>query len=165
MAADPTTPSPRPFDVTTIEHLIGLMAQHDLSEISLAEGEHRIRLRKGGAAVAYAPVAAHAPPQAAHAPQVAAPPAPAEVAKPAKAYLEIKSPMVGTCYSKADPNKPDYVSVGSKLTPSTVVCKLEAMKIFNEITADLSGTVVEVCVTNAQSVDFGTVLFRVDPTS
>ena len=160
VAADPNSTSPRPFDVTTIEHLIGLMAQHDLSEISLAEGEHRIRLKKGGAPVVYAPVPAHAP-QAA----VSAPPTSAEPAKPTKSYLEIKSPMVGTFYSKADPNKPDYVSVGSKVASSTVVCKLEAMKIFNEITADLSGTVVEVCVQNAQPVDFGTVLFRVDPSA
>ncbi len=156
MAADPKSNSPRPFDATTIEHLIGLMAQHDLSEISLAEGDHRIRLKKGGPPpVVYA--SAPAPPAVApHA-------APAEPAKPTKLLLEIKSPMVGTFYTKPGPDKPDYVSVGSTVVPSTVVCKLEAMKIFNDLTADLAGTVVEVCVKNAQPVDFGAVLFRVDP--
>ncbi len=147
--------SPRPFDVKTVEYLISLMAQHELSEISLVEGEHRIRLRKGGATVAYAPApVAYTPPPA--------PSAPAEPPKPAKTLHEIKSPMVGTFYSKPSPDKPDYVSVGSKVTPASVVCKLEAMKIFNDITADISGTVVEVCVKNAQPVDYNTVLFRVD---
>jgi acetyl-CoA carboxylase biotin carboxyl carrier protein len=160
----PVTPeknaSPRPFDVKTVEYLISLMAQHELSEISLIEGEQKIRLRKGGAVVAYAP----APPVAAPTPAAAptTPAAPAEAAKPAKTLHEIKSPMVGTFYSKPSPDKPDYVSVGSKVTATTVVCKLEAMKIFNDITADISGTVVEVCVKNAQPVDYNTVLFRVE---
>ena len=156
MAADPKSNSPRPFDATTIEHLIGLMAQHDLSEISLAEGDHRIRLKKGGPPpVVYAP--APVPPA------VASHAAPAEPAKPTKLLLEIKSPMVGTFYTKPGPDKSDYVSVGSKVVPSTVVCKLEAMKIFNELPAELTGTVVEVCAKNEQPVDFNTVLFRVDP--
>jgi acetyl-CoA carboxylase biotin carboxyl carrier protein len=151
VATDPK-PTPRPFDVKTVEHLIALMAQHDLSEISLVEGEHRLRLRKGGVA-----------PPAAHPPAPAAAPAPAEPAKPTKHLLEIKSPMVGTFYSKPSPDKPDFVSVGSKVGPTTVVCMLGAMKIFNDITADVSGTVAEVCVKNDTPVDYGTVLFRVDP--
>ncbi len=152
--------SPRPFDVKTVEYLISLMAQHELSEISLVEGEQKIRLRKGGAAVAYAPApAAYAPAPVAAA---TAPAAPAEAPKPVKNLHEIKSPMVGTFYSKASPDKPDYVSVGSQVTPTTVVCKLEAMKIFNDITAEISGTVAEVCVKNAQPVDYNTVLFRVE---
>lgn len=162
MAADNTLP-PHPFDVKTVEHLIELMAQHELSEISLADGEQRIRLRKGGAV----PTAAFLPgpmPYPMQAP--ASPPAnsaPADPPKPAKQLLEIKSPMVGTFYSKPSPDKPDFVSVGSKVGPTTVVCKLEAMKIFNDLTADVSGTVAEVCVKNAQAVEYGEVLFRVDP--
>jgi acetyl-CoA carboxylase biotin carboxyl carrier protein len=149
--------APRPFDAKTVEYLVGLMSQHDLSEISLNDGRHRIRLKRGVTAVAapppvYQPAAAAPPPTAA-----------AEPAKPAKAYHEIKSPMVGTFYSKPAPDKPDYVQAGSRVTADTVVCKLEAMKIFNDLTADCAGTIVEVCVKNAQPVDFGTVLFRVDP--
>jgi acetyl-CoA carboxylase biotin carboxyl carrier protein len=152
--------SPRPFDVKTVEYLISLMAQHELSEISLIEGEQKIRLRKGGVAVAHAPApAAYA---VAPAPAPTAPAAPAEAAKPGKKWHEIKSPMVGTFYSKPSPDKPDFVSVGSKVTPATVVCKLEAMKIFNDLTADISGTIAEVCVKNAQPVDYNTVLFRVE---
>ena len=162
MAIDPKAGSPRPFDVKTVEYLISLMAQHELSEISLGEGDQRIRLRKGGTAptVAYMPAPA---PMAAPVPATSSAAVPATPAAPAKNYLEIKSPMVGTYYAKASPDKPDYVSVGSKVSANTVVCKLEAMKIFNDLTADVSGTIVEVCIKNAQPVDFGTVLFRVDP--
>ena len=161
MASDPKSGSPRPFDVKTVEYLISLMAQHELSEISLGEGDQRIRLRKGGIAPAMAYMPAPAPMVAAPATPSAT--APAVPAAPVKNYLEIKSPMVGTYYSKASPDKPDYVNVGSKVSANTVVCKLEAMKIFNDLTADVSGTIVEVCIKNSQPVDFGTVLFRVEP--
>ncbi len=165
MAADKTLPAPHPFDVNTVEHLITLMAQHELSEISLADGEQRIRLRKGGAV----PTAAFLPGPMPYPMPAAAPAsspansAPADPPQPAKQLLEIKSPMVGTFYAKPSPDKPDFVSVGSKVGPTTVVCKLEAMKIFNDLTADVSGTVAEVCVKNAQAVEYGEVLFRVDP--
>jgi acetyl-CoA carboxylase biotin carboxyl carrier protein len=147
-----------------IEHLVGLMARHDLSEIDLHEGGHRIRLRRGVPAAPVvqalpvpAPVALPAPGGNAPAPSAAEPP------KPARVLHEIKSPMVGTFYAKPAPDKPDYVGVGSQVRPETVVCKLEAMKIFNELPAECSGTIVEVCVKNGQPVDFGTVLFRVEP--
>jgi acetyl-CoA carboxylase biotin carboxyl carrier protein len=157
---------PRPFDATMIEHLVGLMAQHDLSELDLAEGDNRIRLRRGSPVpmmaapvVAAAPVAATVtvPTQQTNAP--AALPSPA----PTKSLLEIKSPMVGTFYAKPQPDKDDYVKIGSVVKPDTIVCKLEAMKIFNDLPAELAGKIVEVCVKNGQPVDFGTVLFRLEP--
>jgi acetyl-CoA carboxylase biotin carboxyl carrier protein len=165
VATDPKNTAPHPFDVKTVEHLISLMSEHELSEISLADGDQRIRLRKGMSA----PTAAFLPgpmPYPLPAPVGNSAPVPSAVsppAPPARNLLEIKSPMVGTFYSKPSPDKPDFVSVGSKVTATTVVCKLEAMKIFNDLTADLSGTVAEVCVKNAQAVDYGTVLFRVEP--
>jgi acetyl-CoA carboxylase biotin carboxyl carrier protein len=163
--AEPKPDAPRPFDAKMIEHLIGLMTKNELSEIYLHEGDHRIRLRKGyaGLPVAYVPGSPGYP----HGPTQASPPPHAPTAapvEPAKKFHEIKSPMVGTFYSKSAPDKPDYVSVGGRVQPNTVVCKLEAMKIFNDLTADVAGTIVEVCVKNAQPVEFGTVLFRVDPT-
>lgn len=161
MSNDPKS-APRPFDVKTVEYLISLMAQHELSEISLAEGEQRIRLRKGGAVVAYAPAPAAPAPAAVAAPAPTATATASAPAAPAKNLFEIKSPMVGTFYSKPSPDKPDYVAVGSNVTPASVVCKLEAMKIFNDLTADVSGTVVEVCVKNQTPVDYNTVLFRVE---
>ena len=169
MSTDNPAGSPRPFDAKMVEYLVGLMAQHDLSEIDLHEGEHRIRLRRGQPAPALVPAGypVVAPPAAQPAaPTAAAAPAAAPAAEPAKArpgLVEIKSPMVGTFYSKPAPDKPDYVSVGARVKPDTVVCKVEAMKIFNDLTADCTGTVAEVCVKNGQPVDFGTVLFRVEP--
>ena len=125
MATDPKSGVPRPFDVSTIERLIDLMAQHDLSEISLAEGEQRIRLRKGfplaQAPGTYIP-GTPAPAVATGSPSAAPPPGANTPGSPISKLLEIKSPMVGTYYSKATPDKPDYVSVGSKVTANTVVC-------------------------------------------
>jgi acetyl-CoA carboxylase biotin carboxyl carrier protein len=149
--------------VATVEHLIGLMAKHDLSLIRLREGHQQIELRKGGGLPMLVPAAmpAAAPAPAAPAPTPAVPPPAPAAAGPAK--LEIKSEMVGTFYSRPNPDKPDYVSVGSKVAPNTVVCTVEAMKIFNEVTAGVAGTVAEACVANGEFVEFGTVLFRVDP--
>ena len=165
--ADDKRDAPRPFDVRTVEYLLKLMSEHDLAEIDLKEGDQRIRLRKGGAPAVYAPPApvAHAPGSSATPPTAAAPgsPGPTPAAPPAKNLVEIKSPMVGTFYPKPDPKKPDFVTVGSKVTPKTVVCKLEAMKLFNDITADCTGTVAEVCVKDGDPVEFNQVLFRVDP--
>ena len=83
---------------------------------------------------------------------------------PAKAQLvDIKSPMVGTFYSAPEPGAGPYVKVGSRVAAGQVVCIIEAMKIMNEIEAEVAGLVREVCVENAQPVEFGQTLFRVDP--
>lgn len=172
--ADDQRNAPRPFDVRTVEYLLQLMTQHDLAEIDLKEGEQRIRLRKGGAMIGYAAPAlaraAAAPLSAVPAPIAATPAAPAPAAAapaapaaPAKNLIEIKSQMVGTFYSKPDPKKPDFVALGAKVTPKTVVCTIEAMKLYNEVTADCTGTVAEVCKKSGDFVEFGDVLFRVDP--
>jgi acetyl-CoA carboxylase biotin carboxyl carrier protein len=71
--------------------------------------------------------------------------------------------MVGTFYSRPKPDKPEFVTVGARVTPDTTVCLIEAMKLYNDIKAGVSGTVKEVCVKNGDFVEFGTVLFRVDP--
>ncbi len=177
--ADDKRDAPRPFDVKTVEYLLKLMTEHDLGEVDLTEGEQRIRLRKRAAMVAPpaapvayapAPVAHVAPYPVAHAPGAPAPtsaPASAGAAPAAAAasknYLEIKSPMVGTFYIKPDPKKPDFVTVGAKINAKTVVCTIEAMKTYNPVTADCAGTIAEICVQSGDFVEFGTVLFRVDP--
>jgi acetyl-CoA carboxylase biotin carboxyl carrier protein len=165
--SDAKSDTPRPFDVNVVETLLKLMSAHDLAEVDLAEGDKRIRLRKADAfapRAATAPVAyALAPVPAAGAPAASQSAAPQAPAAPAKNLIEIKSPMVGTFYAKPKPDKPDYVSVGSKVAPKTVVCQLEAMKLFNEITADCTGTVAEVCVKNGDAVEYDQVLFRIDP--
>ncbi len=157
---------PRPFDVHTIEHLIRLMAQHDLAEIALQEGDQKVRLRKAGAV---APVLAAAPapvaiPTAA-APAPAAPAAAAAAPAPAagKKLIEIKSEMVGSFYTRPAPGKPDYVQVGAVVKPESIVCVIVAMKVNNEIAAGVSGRIAEVCLKNEDPVDYGTVLFRVEP--
>jgi acetyl-CoA carboxylase biotin carboxyl carrier protein len=92
----------------------------------------------------------------------AAAPAPAPAA-PASQLLEIKSPMVGTFYSAPEPGADPYIKVGSRVSPGQVVCIIEAMKIMNEIESELHGVIREVGVENTQPVEFGQVLFRVDP--
>ncbi len=165
--ADEKHDTPRPFDVRTVEYLLKLMSQHELSEVDLKEGDQRIRLRKGsGFPAAYIP----APVQYTPPPPTAAPPPPAAPASasppppavPAKKYHEIKSELVGSFYLRPAPDKPEFVKVGSKVTPDTTVCLVIAMKVNNEIKAGCTGTIVEVVVKNEDFVDFGTVLFRVD---
>ena len=85
------------------------------------------------------------------------------VAPPGPQLLEIKSPMVGTFYSAPEPGAQAYVKGGSRVSVGQVVCIIEAMKIMNEIESEVGGVVKEVCVQNAQPVEFGQVLFRVDP--
>jgi len=101
----------------------------------------------------------HPGPQA---PAGAAPP-PAQPAPTPSARREIKSPMVGTYYKAPEPGADAYVKVGNRVTAGQTVCIIEAMKIMNEIEAELSGVVREICVEDGQPVEFGQVLFRVDP--
>ena len=84
-------------------------------------------------------------------------------AAPAAPLLEIKSPMVGTFYKAPEPGAEAYARVGTRVSPGQVVCIIEAMKIMNEIESEVQGVIREVCVENAQPVEFGQVLFRVDP--
>ena len=153
MADDAKTGTPHPFNVTTVEHLIGLMAENDLSEIALKDGDQAIRLRRGSS---YAPPPLQAMP-------VAPPPSgSAPAAAPTQKYHEITSELVGTCYLRPKPDQPEYVKVGASITSDSTICLIEAMKIYNEVKSEVSGTIVEVCVKTGDPVDFGTVLFRVD---
>lgn len=161
--ADDVSHVPRPFDVRTIEYLVGLMSGHDLSEIDLREGDLRICLRRGPhgvPAVMAAPVPAPVQPPAAASTAPAAP----KPAEPEKVYLTVKSPTPGTFYASPSPDADPFVRVGSRVTPTTVVCIIEAMKMFNEIPADCTGVITEILVENQQPVEYGQVLFKVDPT-
>ena len=103
-------------------------------------------------------------PPAASLPPSPAPRAPAEIpAPPPPQLIDIKSPMVGTLYSAPEPGAEPYAKVGSRVAPGQVVCIIEAMKIMNEIESEVQGVVREVCVENAQPVEFGQPLYRVDP--
>jgi acetyl-CoA carboxylase biotin carboxyl carrier protein len=91
------------------------------------------------------------------------PPVPGSPAAAVPALLEIKSPMVGTFYKAPEPGAEPYAKVGARVATGQVVCIIEAMKIMNEIESEVQGVIREVCVENAQPVEFGQVLFRVDP--
>jgi acetyl-CoA carboxylase biotin carboxyl carrier protein len=162
--------APGPFDVRTIKSLVALMTQHDLSEIDLREGAQRLRLRRGTkqtvvTSMSPAPMmpAMPAPAPAASQPQPSA--GDSAASGPAKKLIEIKSQMVGTFYASPNPDAPPFVKVGAKLSPTTVVGLIEAMKLFNEVSAECTGTLVEILVDNQQPVEFGQVLMRVDPTA
>jgi len=161
------------MDIEQVRQLIELMEKHDLTELMVKDGEKRILLRRGpaGEPPVVTSVPAAAVPNAAPAPgpaQVAAggQQAPAEGAAAAadaeaEGLVAIKSPMVGTFYAAPDPESPPYVKVGDQIEPDTVVCIVEAMKVFNEIKAEVAGTIEKVCVQNAQPVEFGQPLFMV----
>lgn len=149
-----------------LKELITLIDQSSIDEFDYETEGEKVSLRKNKEVVQVA--AAPAPVQAA----VSAPQAPVSAAQPetaaqapeaaAKNYdYEITSLMVGTFYSKPNPDSDDFVSIGERVEKDTVVCIVEAMKLFNEITADVTGEIVEVLVENGELVEYGQPLFRV----
>ncbi|MCA9149961.1 MAG: acetyl-CoA carboxylase biotin carboxyl carrier protein [Planctomycetales bacterium] len=149
------------FDIDRIRQLVELMEEHGLTEIDLKREQQRIRLRRGGEETPAVPVMAPLP--------VAAPPAaPAPVVSPGqrvdddKNIVFIKSPMVGTFYGRPNPEAEAFVKIGTRISPDTTVCIIEAMKVFNEIPAEVSGTVVAILADDEDPVDFGKPLFKVD---
>ena len=150
------------FDLKSIRQLVKLMNENDLAEIDLRNGAQRVRLRKRGSEVV--PVVAAAPVVAAPAPMPVPAASTSSPAPAASNLVEIKSPMLGTFYRSPSPDAEPFVQVGSHVDNESVVCIIEAMKVFNEITADCRGKIVAVQVENAQAVEYGQVLFRVDPT-
>jgi len=165
------------IDFEFIERLIHALDNSSIDTLEIERGGTRVRLSKTPSGM-WSPVGA-AP---AVAPPVAGPAAggvgdvgggPAQSEAPASAgaeapadssdLLEITSPMVGTFYRAPAPDAPAYVDVGKRVTPGDTLCIIEAMKLMNELECEIKGTIVEICVDNAQPVEFGQVLFRVDP--
>jgi acetyl-CoA carboxylase biotin carboxyl carrier protein len=153
--ADQASNTGHAYDLETVRWLAELMCQHDLSEIDVSNGEKRVRLRRGVLSTGIATPSASVN----FVPQSVANESP----RPSKRLLEIKSEGPGLFYAKPDPQSDPYVKQGSTVTPTTVVGKIGAMKIFTDIQAGCSGTIVEILVENEQPVEYGTVLFRVDP--
>lgn len=153
------------IDIKILKQLIQLMKANDLTELDLRDKEEQVTLKRANGGVIQ-PVSAlphlSAPVSAVPAAMAAAPQAP--VAADSDAGLtKITSPMVGTYYAAPSPDAETFVKVGSQVGPDTVVCILEAMKVFNEIKAECSGTVVKALVTSGQAVEFGQPLFLVKP--
>jgi len=151
------------FDVKKIRRLVELMEEHDLAEIDLRQAEQRIRLRRGFEPQMY-PAAGHPAPlphSAASSASHAHGAAPAPVAADSGPATTINSPMVGTFYSAANPDSPPFAKVGDIVSADSVVCIIEAMKVFNEIQAEVAGQVAAVLVENGQPVEFGQPLFKI----
>ena len=151
------TPKEDVFSVDRIRSLIDLMKEYDLSEVDLKQDEQQIRLVRGAKQIAAAPAILAAPAPAT--PVAAAPAGPA----PEGPHIKIiKSPMVGTFYTRPNPKSDDFVRVGSSINADSVVCIIEAMKVFNDIPAEISGKIVEILAKNEEAVDFERPLFKVD---
>jgi acetyl-CoA carboxylase biotin carboxyl carrier protein len=151
------------FDVRKIRRLVELMKEHDLSEMDIQQGEVRIQLRRAGTCVQ--PTMVQMPMQQAM--PVAGRPAPESDAPTGSEdksgrIAVIKSPMVGTFYAAPEPDSPSFVKVGDHIGPETTICIVEAMKVFNQIPAEVSGRIIAVLAENGASVEFGQPLFKVD---
>ena len=150
------------MDLKAIKQVVEMMKRSEISEFEIEEKDFKLRLsRKNGdtqiiqaaAPVAAAPIALAAP---------AAPAAPATAAPAEEQGVSVvKSPMVGTFYTAASPDSPVFAKVGGKVGADSIVCIIEAMKVMNEIQAELSGTITEVLVENGEAVEYGQALFKV----
>jgi len=163
------------IDIEFVQALIRMLDESSLDNLELRRGGTRIRLSKspgGAAVVAEAPSARSSADNSAPALATASP-APSEGSPPAltppvadgsaTGLAEITSPMVGTFYRAPSPEADPYVEVGGTVAAGDVLCVIEAMKLMNELECEVAGRIVEICVENAEPVDFGQVLFRVDP--
>ena len=154
------------MELKDIKAIIDLMKKNSITEFELERQDSKIRLKRGlsGAAAhaqaddvlyaAPAPISASAPP-------VIAPPA--SVSAAATGEIEIKSPMIGTFYRAPSPEAGAYAEVGTEVGPETVVCIIEAMKVMNEIKAEVKGVITQVLAENGKPVEFGQPLFKVRP--
>ena len=156
-------------DVQKIKELLQIMKENDLVKIDIKHGNDQISLKRAGPlqpnAVA-TPFIASLPGVLPGTAMTAEQMAGAELPPSAEAeeeLLEIKSPIVGTLYEAPSPDSDPYVEAGMHVDSQTVVCIIEAMKVMNEIKAEVSGTVVELCVTNGQAIEYGQVLYRIKP--
>jgi acetyl-CoA carboxylase biotin carboxyl carrier protein len=155
------------MDLRKLKTLIDLVAESDISELEVTEGESKVRIVKATAhsaqnQVVMMPSAAVAAPAAA--PAVAAAPlaAPAAVPEAAPTGHIVKSPMVGTFYRASAPGAPAFVDIGSVVKEGDTLCIIEAMKLLNEIDADASGTIRQILVENGQAVEYGQPLFIIE---
>lgn len=164
------------FKISEIKELIKLLDQTSVHELEVENEGFRLSIRKPGktevvAVQASQPAPVYSVPQAVPAVQATPAPAPAETAAapaPAKedsdaGLHQIVSPMVGTFYSAPSPDSPSYVQVGDKVNEKSIVCILEAMKLMNELEAEVKGEIVKVLVENGQLVEYGQPLFLVKP--
>lgn len=145
------------MDLKKVKELIDIMKENDLVELEVVDGDSKVHLK--GPQMAMPMMTAMSAP--------AAPVAPAADAAPAEAVddglVEIPSPIVGTFYQASSPDAEAYAKVGDTVQPDTVVCIIEAMKVMNEIKAEIAGTIVEILCKDGEAIEFGQALFKVRP--
>ena len=156
------------MDIKEIKAVIDLMRKNSLTEFEYEKDGTKIRIQRGpdgkpqvfssSPNLLAAPTLLPIPTALAPAPAPTATPTP-----PAESLPTINSPMVGTFYGSPAPDAPAYISVGTVVTPESVVCIIEAMKVMNEIKAEMSGTITEILVESGKPVEFGKPLFRIRP--
>ena len=153
------------MDIKQIQDLIKFVHKSGVNEVSIEENDFKITIKTNQApTVVTASIPAAAPLAAAPAPVAAAPVAAAAPAvSESDNYLTIKSPMIGTFYRSASPDKPSFVNLGDEIKAGQVLCVVEAMKLFNEIEAEISGHIVKVLVDNASPIEYDQPLFLVEP--
>jgi len=156
------------MDIKQIQELIRFVAKSGVNEVAIEQEDFKITIKTNQAPTyvtatvpAAAPVYAAAPTAAA--PAEEAPAAPVAPVPDTSKYITVKSPMIGTFYRSASPEKPLFVNVGDEIKPGDVLCIIEAMKLFNEIESEVSGRVVKILVDNASPVEYDQPLFLVEP--
>jgi acetyl-CoA carboxylase biotin carboxyl carrier protein len=153
-------------DLKDIKAIIDLMKKNSISEFELERQDFKIKLKRGsGPGISYeesVQPGGYLPAGSGQGSQAYAPP-PAPAAAAGAGELEIKSPMIGTFYRAPSPEAANYIEVGSEVNPDTVVCIIEAMKVMNEIKAEVRGVVTQILVDNAKPVEFGQPMFKIRP--
>lgn len=147
-------------DYRKLRELVKLMVENDLSELELRDQQEAVVLKRG---VPPGTMPMMSTPIVHQSVQAAPPASGDDAADDESDFIAIKSPMVGTYYAAPDPNSPAYISVGSNVGPDTVVCIVEAMKVFSEIKAECSGKVEKILVKSGEPVEFGQKLYLVRP--
>ena len=147
------------MDLDKIKEIISLMNENDLAEVEIEEEGKKVRLRKTEVKMASVPMAAARPAEQ----------APAQTPEPTrerpKDCEEITSPMVGTFYRASSPDADPYVKIGDTVEPEAIICIIEAMKVMNEIKAEMHGEVVDILVENGDVIEFGQPLFLIRRTA
>lgn len=153
------------FDLDKFRKLLQLMEKYGVSEANLQNDQETWKVRRGPRTVSYGgpPMPMMSAPQLNVTPPVTAAPAGTAAAAEKPAGITINAPTVGTFYLAASPEDEPFVGVGSVVKPDTVVCIIEAMKVFNQIQSEKSGRIAEILVANGDAVEFGQPLFRIEP--
>jgi len=160
------------MDIKEIQNLIKFVSKSEVAEVNLKLKDFEIKIKNiGGQTVTYAPQPMMPQPLM-QAPQTTAPAAPAQPATESKSvapaednskYITVKSPMIGTFYRSSGPGKDPFVSVGDSVSPGSVLCIVEAMKLFNEIESEVSGKIVKILADDSTPIEYDQPLFLIDP--